>query len=85
MDGGRGGGAVLQAAGGFLSRGVRSWRKYKVRVTTEAVIGAVTGPRTAPRTLLLGRYGPAGRLQYVGRGTAPGALHRHRPGGSWCW
>lgn len=49
--------------------GVRSWRKYKVRVTTEAVIGAVTGSLTAPRTLLLGRYDPAGRLRYVGRST----------------
>ncbi|MFF9090414.1 ATP-dependent DNA ligase [Streptomyces sp. NPDC014991] len=49
--------------------GVRSWRKYKVRVTTEAVIGAVTGSHAAPRTLLLGRYDAAGRLQYVGRST----------------
>ncbi|WP_405623795.1 ATP-dependent DNA ligase [Streptomyces sp. NBC_00076] len=49
--------------------GARSWRKYKVRVTTEAVIGAVTGSRAAPRTLLLGRYDAAGRLQYVGRST----------------
>jgi ATP-dependent DNA ligase len=40
---------------------VRSWRKYKVRVTTEAMIGAVTGSLTAPRTLLLGRYDRAGR------------------------
>ncbi|MFF6954686.1 ATP-dependent DNA ligase [Streptomyces iakyrus] len=49
--------------------GVRSWRKYKVRVTTEAVIGAVTGSLAAPRTLLLGRYDTAGRLQYIGRST----------------
>ncbi|MFE7935531.1 ATP-dependent DNA ligase [Streptomyces sp. NPDC057456] len=49
--------------------GVRSWRKYKVRVTTEAVIGAVTGSLAAPRTLLLGRYDRAGRLRYVGRST----------------
>jgi hypothetical protein len=40
-----------------------------VQVTTEAVIGAVTGSLTAPRTLLLGRYDPAGRLRYVGRST----------------
>ncbi|MFJ9587806.1 DNA ligase-like domain-containing protein [Streptomyces acidicola] len=32
---------------------VRSWRKYKVRVTTEALIGAVTGPLTAPRGALV--------------------------------
>ncbi|MEU3490640.1 hypothetical protein [Streptomyces massasporeus] len=49
--------------------GVRSWRKYKVRVTTEAVIGAVTGSLAAPRTLLPGRYDRAGRLRYVGRST----------------
>ncbi|GGW71721.1 hypothetical protein GCM10010320_61800 [Streptomyces caelestis] len=47
--------------------GVRSWRKYKVRVTTEAVIGAVTRSLAAHRTLLLGRYDPAGHLQYVSR------------------
>ncbi|MFG3200153.1 hypothetical protein ACGFYT_28975 [Streptomyces sp. NPDC048208] len=49
--------------------GVRSWRKYKVRVTTEAVIGAVTGSLAAPSMLLLGRYDTAGRLQYIGRST----------------
>ena len=48
---------------------VRGWLKYKVRETTEAIVGAVTGPLTAPRTLLLGRYDTAGRLQYTGRTT----------------
>ncbi|UUA11587.1 MULTISPECIES: ATP-dependent DNA ligase [Streptomyces] len=46
---------------------VRSWRKYKVRVTTEAIVGAVTGSLAAPRTVLLGRYDDAGRLRYTGR------------------
>ncbi|MEU1010948.1 hypothetical protein [Streptomyces sp. NPDC005890] len=50
-------------------RGARSWRKYEVRVTTEAVIGTVTGSLAAPRTVLLGRYDTAGRLQYTGRST----------------
>ncbi|MGW2952817.1 ATP-dependent DNA ligase [Streptomyces eurythermus] len=50
-------------------RGARSWRKYKVRATTEAVVGAVTGSLAAPRTVLLGRYDAAGRLQYTGRTT----------------
>lgn len=40
-----------------------------MRVTTEAVVGAVTGTLAAPRTLLLGRYDAAGRLQYAGRST----------------
>ncbi|MFF4401546.1 ATP-dependent DNA ligase [Streptomyces sp. NPDC001480] len=50
-------------------RPVRSWRKYKVRATTEAVIGAVTGSLATPWAVLLGRYDTAGRLQYVGRST----------------
>ncbi|MFC8835942.1 ATP-dependent DNA ligase [Streptomyces griseoincarnatus] len=48
---------------------VRGWQKYKVRETSEAIIGAVTGSLTDPRTLLLGRYDAEGRLQYVGRTT----------------
>ncbi|MFF3879409.1 hypothetical protein ACFYYV_49930, partial [Streptomyces sp. NPDC001978] len=40
-----------------------------MRVTIEAVIGADTGSLAAPRSLLLGRYDPTGRLQYVGRST----------------
>ncbi|WP_078899591.1 MULTISPECIES: hypothetical protein [Streptomyces] len=50
-------------------RPVRSWRKYTVRVTTEAVVGAVTGSLAAPRTLPLGRYDRAGNLRYTGRST----------------
>ncbi|MET7458302.1 ATP-dependent DNA ligase [Streptomyces sp. NPDC005574] len=47
--------------------GTRGWSKYKVRITTEAIVGAVTGTLAAPRTLLLGRYDDTGRLQYIGR------------------
>ncbi|MER8009636.1 ATP-dependent DNA ligase [Streptomyces sp. NPDC094149] len=49
--------------------GARSWGKYKVRITADAIVGAVTGPVTAPRTLLLGRHDQAGRLRYTGRTT----------------
>ncbi|MDT0615709.1 hypothetical protein [Streptomyces lancefieldiae] len=45
------------------------WRKYKVRVTPEAIIGAVTGSAAAPRPVLLGRHDAAGRLQYTRRTT----------------
>jgi ATP-dependent DNA ligase len=48
---------------------VRGWQKYKVRETSEAIVGAVTGSLTQPRTLLLGRYDAEGRLEYVGRTT----------------
>ncbi|MGW5505945.1 ATP-dependent DNA ligase [Streptomyces rochei] len=47
--------------------GARTWGKYKVRVTTEAIVGAVTGTPAAPRALLLGRYDGTGRLRYAGR------------------
>ncbi|MEU9197736.1 ATP-dependent DNA ligase [Streptomyces hundungensis] len=50
-------------------RPVRSWRKYKVRVTTEAIVGAVSGSLSLPRAVLLGRYDTEGRLQYAGRST----------------
>ncbi|MFF9581287.1 hypothetical protein [Streptomyces achromogenes] len=40
-----------------------------MRATTEAIVGAVTGSATAPRTVLLGRYDATGRLQYTGRST----------------
>lgn len=43
--------------------------KYKVREAMEAVVGAVTGPVAAPRSLPLGRYDDHGRLQYIGRTT----------------
>ncbi|MFE0850623.1 ATP-dependent DNA ligase [Streptomyces rochei] len=57
----------------------RAWGKYEVRVTTEAIVGAVTGTAAAPRMLLLGRYDGTGRLRYTGRtvplaGTATAAF-----------
>ncbi|MER7484073.1 hypothetical protein ABTX60_41680 [Streptomyces sp. NPDC126510] len=38
-----------------------------MRETTEAIVGAVTGPWASPRCLLLGRYDDEQRLQYIGR------------------
>jgi transposase len=58
--------------------GVRGvWKKYKPRETTEAVVGAVTGPVAAPRTVLLGRFDAAGRLPPCARSRA-GRCSRHR-------
>ncbi|UOB07642.1 ATP-dependent DNA ligase [Streptomyces sp. HP-A2021] len=48
---------------------VRGWRKYKVRETAEAIVGAITDPVAAPSGLLLGRFNDDGRLQYTGRTT----------------
>ncbi|KOV97525.1 ATP-dependent DNA ligase [Streptomyces sp. NRRL WC-3723] len=62
-------GVVFKRLDDVYRPSVRGWRKYKVRETSEAIIGALTGPPTAPRTLLLGRYDDEGRFQYVGRTT----------------
>ncbi|WP_229888896.1 ATP-dependent DNA ligase [Streptomyces mirabilis] len=59
-------GAVFKRLDDAYRPSVRGWQKYKVRETSEAIVGAVTG---SPRTLLLGRYDDQGRLQYVGRTT----------------
>jgi hypothetical protein len=57
--------------------GTQAWQRYKVRVTTEALAAAITGPLTAPRTVLLGRYDTGGRLHYTGRTTTlPATLSR---------
>jgi ATP-dependent DNA ligase len=45
------------------------WQKWRLRNTTEAIIGGTTGSRTQPDTLLLGRYDTTGRLRLVGRTT----------------
>ncbi|MBR7828766.1 ATP-dependent DNA ligase [Actinospica sp. MGRD01-02] len=49
--------------------GRRGWLKYRVRHSTEAVVGAVTGRIEAPSSLLLGRFDESGRLRYVARTT----------------
>lgn len=62
-------GVVSKRLDGAYEPSVRGWLKYKVRETTEAVVGAVTGPVAAPDSLLLGRYDDDGCLQYTGRTT----------------
>lgn len=61
-------GCVFKDGGESYRPGARSWRKF-AQVTAEAVIGGVTGPVTAPATLLLGRYDPSGDLRLVARTT----------------
>ncbi|MEU7337343.1 ATP-dependent DNA ligase [Streptomyces sp. NPDC007074] len=62
-------GVVLKRLNEPYRPAARGWRKYKVRETTEALVGAITGPLSAPRTLLLGRYDDQERLQFIGRTT----------------
>ncbi|WP_244172583.1 ATP-dependent DNA ligase [Streptomyces europaeiscabiei] len=62
-------GVVFKRLNDAYQPSVRGWQKYKVRETSEAIVGAITGSLAVPRTLLLGRYDDGGRFQYVGRTT----------------
>jgi hypothetical protein len=57
-------GVVHKRLDGASEPSARGWLQYKVRETTEAVVGAVTGPAAPPRSLLLGRYDDEGHLQH---------------------
>ncbi|MFE2462973.1 hypothetical protein [Streptomyces sp. NPDC059402] len=85
-------GVVFKRLADAYKPSVRGRQKYRVRETSEAIVGAVTGSLAQPRTLLLGRYDAEGRLQYVGRttvlagaaGTAvAGLLKAGRHGHAW--
>ncbi|OEU98523.1 DNA ligase [Streptomyces qinglanensis] len=73
-------GMVVKGLGQPYRPGERGWRKLRARATTEAVIGAVTGPGTAPDMLLLGRYGPDGVLRMVAQSTPVTAALRREIG-----
>ncbi|WP_112470884.1 ATP-dependent DNA ligase [Streptomyces triticisoli] len=62
-------GVVFKRLNDVYRPSARGWEKYKVRETSEAIVGAITGSLAVPRTLLLGRYDDGGRFQYVGRTT----------------
>lgn len=59
---------TTRPAGEYRSARIPTLHQW-VRETTEAIVGAVTGPVSSPRGLLLGRFDDEGRLQYVGRTT----------------
>ncbi|SER90700.1 ATP dependent DNA ligase domain-containing protein [Streptomyces qinglanensis] len=62
-------GMVVKGLGQPYRPGERGWRKLRARATTEAVVGAVTGPETSPDVLLLGRYDADGVLRMVAQST----------------
>ncbi|MFF9819889.1 hypothetical protein [Streptomyces sp. NPDC014006] len=62
-------GLVIRGTEQHYLRGARALYKVRRRETTEAVIGAVTGPLERPQTHILGRYDEAGTLRPVGRST----------------
>jgi ATP-dependent DNA ligase len=60
-------GLVFKKVNGTYRPGARGWKKYRSAHTTDAVIAAVSGSTTDPRTALFGRYDDEGRLRYIGR------------------
>lgn len=74
-------GVVAKRASGRYLPGSRGWLKYRVRLTTEAIIGGVTGTPSQPGSLLLGRFDSAGRLRYTGRTGALATAQQRELGG----
>lgn len=62
-------GLVIRGSGQRYLPGVRALYKVRRRDTTEAVVGAITGPVRRPQTLVLGRLDETGVLRPVGRST----------------
>ncbi|MFF6983576.1 ATP-dependent DNA ligase [Streptomyces sp. NPDC008343] len=58
---------------------VRGWRKCKVRESRAAIVEAITGALTAPRSLLPGRLDTGGRLRDIGAPRPPVRGRRRRP------
>jgi ATP-dependent DNA ligase len=77
-------GLMIKDSGSRYRCGERGWLKLRTRMTAEGIIGAVTGAVHAPKSLLLGRLDPAGRLRLIARSTPlsrpssaePGAVPR---------
>ncbi|MFE7777668.1 ATP-dependent DNA ligase [Streptomyces sp. NPDC057445] len=62
-------GLVAKGVAQHYECGRRRWQKYRFRESAEAIVAAVTGTLTHPRTLLLGRYTNQGLLRLVARST----------------
>src|SRR6266545_4699077 len=61
-------GLVIKGARSRYTPGSRrGWRKYRVHESTDAIVGGVTGSRSRPESVLVGRFDPDGRLRYLGR------------------
>jgi ATP-dependent DNA ligase len=60
-------GLVIKASDGVYEPGRTRWLKLRVRATSGAVVGGITGSTADPQTLLLGRFDATGRLRYIGQ------------------
>ncbi|MER7053514.1 ATP-dependent DNA ligase [Streptomyces sp. NPDC000351] len=73
-------GCVVKGLAQRYTPGRRGWLKVRARASAEAVVAAVTGPVSAPSTLLLGRWDTDGRLRLVARTTPLSPVARRELG-----
>ncbi|MGW9643062.1 ATP-dependent DNA ligase [Streptomyces albidoflavus] len=73
-------GVVVKPAGSRYRPGRGGWWKVRARESTEGVVGAVTGPVSAPDTLLLGRWDAEARFRMIARTTPLSATARREVG-----
>jgi ATP-dependent DNA ligase len=69
-------GVVAKGAAQPYRSGKRDWLKIRVQDTLEVVVGAITGPLTAPDRLVLGQYDATGQLVIIGRTDRLGGRER---------
>ena len=69
-------GIVAKGAGQPYRPGKRDWLKIRVQDTLELIVGAITGPLTAPDRLVLGQYDVTGELVIIGGTSSLGGRER---------
>ena len=69
-------GIVAKGAAQSYRPGTRDWLKIRVKDTLEVVVGAITGPLTAPDRLVLGQYDDTGQLVIIGGTDSLGGRER---------
>jgi ATP-dependent DNA ligase len=69
-------GVVAKGAAQPYRPGKRDWLKFRVQDTLEVVVGAITGPLTAPDRLVLGQYDATGQLVIIGGTDSLGGRER---------
>ena len=69
-------GIVAKGAEQPYRPGKRDWLKIRVQDTLELIVGAITGPLTAPDRLVLGQYDVTGELVIIGGTSSLGGRER---------
>ena len=69
-------GIVAKGADQPYRPGKRDWLKVRVQDSLEVIVGAITGPLTAPDRLVLGQYDATGELVIIGGTSSLGSRER---------